>query len=365
MPKDPRIGGTSVNDLLFDLALEHAVSIENLKSSEVRKALDLLAEVDEELLVQITGRVERLGPLERQLFGAGKYTTVRLKKLRTSLRALADRSYDIFIGHLRPLLDDISKESASFERATFDRTINPVIKGEFVTTAVSANTLRAVVRQTPIEGEVLRPYVRGWADAKKRRVEREIRKGVFANEVIGDIVNRITGPDGFVRSRRSAEGIVRTAVQAISEAARQEVWKANSDVIKGLRWVATFDNKLCVRCAGLAAEWGGEKLLPIDSGPRSPIHPNDRCVLVAVTTASNVPGERASAFGTVSKNITTDEFFKVRGAAFQDDVLGPTRGRLYRKGELQLNDFVDKSGREFTVDNLRSRHAQAFERAGL
>lgn len=365
MAKDPRIGGDTVNEILLDLSIEHGVALERLKSSEVKKALDLLAEVDEELLVQIVGRVERLGPVERQLFGAGKYTTQRLQRLRKSFRALADRSYDLFIGRLRTVLDEVSKESAAFERAALERTINPVLKGEFVVTAVSGNTLRAVVRTTPIEGEVLQPFVREWADRKKRRVEREIRKGVVANETIPQITRRITGPAGYVTSRRSAETIVRTAVQTISEAARQEVWNANAEIIKGLKWVATLDNDLCKICAGLAQEWGDKKLLPIDSGPRPTIHPNCRCVTVAVTTASNIPGERASAFGPVPKNITMDQFFKQRGVDYQDDVLGPTRGKLYRKGGLQLNDFVDKSGREFTLDDLRDRHAKAFERAGI
>lgn len=358
--KDPRIGGKTVNDILLDLALEHGVSIERLKSSEVRKALDLLAEVDEELLTQIAGRVERLGPVERQQFGRGKYTTKRLQKLRDTLRELADESYAIFIGELRSTLDGVAKQSAQFERDALSKTINLAISADYSVTAVSASSLRSIVRTRPIDGEHLQPFVKRWSETKRRLVEQEIRKGVLANETVSQIVRRINGPEAFVRSRRGAEAIVRTSVQTITEASRQEVWQANSDIIKGVRWVATLDNRTCVLCGPLDG-----KVYKIDDGPRPPRHPNCRCVTVAVTTASKVPGERAGAFGPVPSDVTFDEFMRQRGASFQDDVLGKTKARLYRKGGVKLDDFVDKSGREFTLDDLASRNASAFKRAGL
>lgn len=360
MAKDPRIGGKTVNDILLDLALEHGVSIERLKSSEVKKALDLLAEVDEELLTQIAGRIERLGPVERQLFGAGKYTTQRLQKLRETLRGLADDSYSIFVGKLRTTLDGVAKQSADFEREGLSKTINLAISGSYDVAAVSATSLRAIVRTRPIDGKHLQPFVKDWSQTKRKLVEQEMRKGVLANETVSQIVKRINGPSAFVRSRRSAEAIVRTSVQEITGAAREAVWTANADVIKGVRWVATLDNRTCVLCGPLDG-----KVFKLEEGPRPPRHPNCRCVTVAITTASGISGERASAFGPVPKDITFDEFMRQRGAGFQDDVLGVTKARLYRKGGVKLDDFVDKSGREFTLDDLVNRNAAAFKRAGL
>lgn len=359
MPKDPRIGGKTVNDILLDLALEHQVSIERLKSSEVKKALDLLAELDEELLAKINARVARLGPVEKQLFGAGRFTTERLERLRRALREVADRSYDLLIGRMRETLDGAARQVAEFERQSLQKTISPVIKGSFETATVSGNQLRSVVRQTPIEGQVLAPFVREWSRRKRDAVAQEIRKGVVAAETVDQITQRVKRL-ALLPARARVETIVRTATQAITSAAREEVWRANERVIKKIRWTATLDTRTCVICASLDG-----KLFDLDEGRRPPAHPNCRCVTVAVTTASNVPGERASAFGPVPKDITFEEFLKQRGAAFQDDVLGPTKAKLFRQGKLKLNDFVDKSGRPFDLDDLARRFGEAFRRAGL
>ncbi len=51
--------------------------------------------------------------------------------------------------------------------------------------------------------------------------------------------------------------------------------------------------------------------------------------------------------------------------SFQDEVLGPTRGRLFRSGELDLKGFVDNSGQRLTLRNLYERDPGAFQRAGV
>jgi hypothetical protein len=52
-------------------------------------------------------------------------------------------------------------------------------------------------------------------------------------------------------------------------------------------------------------------------------------------------------------------------AEFQDEILGVTKGRLFREGGLTLDRFVDSKGREYSLDELRKRDADAFEKAGL
>lgn len=355
-----KIGGKTVNEILLDLSIEYGVSLERLKGSEVRKALELLAELDEELLVQITGRIDRLGPVERQLFGAGKYTTERLQKLRAELRRVADDSYALLIGDLRATLDQVAKDAAAFEAAGLNRTVNAVIKGEFGAIAVSANALRAVVRERPIEGKHLAKYVKDWSETKKALVEQEIKKGFLASETTRDIIKRVAGPAGLVRSRNRAEAVVRTAIQNIAAGSRELLWEQNADIIKGVRWVSTLDSDTCVRCARLDG-----KVYKVGEGPRPTLHEFCRCTTVAVLTGFNIKGERASIFGPVPDDVTFDDFLKRRGAAFQDDVLGVTKGRLYRRGGVKLDDFVDKSGREFNLSDLAERNAGAFLRAGL
>jgi hypothetical protein len=47
------------------------------------------------------------------------------------------------------------------------------------------------------------------------------------------------------------------------------------------------------------------------------------------------------------------EWLRAQPAAFQDNVLGPTRGGLFRSGKLELSQFSDSTGRTLTLDELR------------
>ncbi len=47
-------------------------------------------------------------------------------------------------------------------------------------------------------------------------------------------------------------------------------------------------------------------------------------------------------------------------------MLGPTKAKLFRDGDLTLAKFVDaKTGRSFTLDELRKKESAAWMRAGL
>jgi len=76
-------------------------------------------------------------------------------------------------------------------------------------------------------------------------------------------------------------------------------------------------------------------------------------------------GTRASADGQVDANLSYGEWLKRQPAEVQDEVLGPTRGKLLRAGKLTMDRFYNDRGRYLTLDELRERNATAFERAGL
>ena len=69
--------------------------------------------------------------------------------------------------------------------------------------------------------------------------------------------------------------------------------------------------------------------------------------------------------GQVPASTTFQQWLKGKPAEFQDEVLGSTKGRLFRNGGLTLDRFVDSKGRAYNLDELRKRDAAAFDRAGL
>jgi hypothetical protein len=77
------------------------------------------------------------------------------------------------------------------------------------------------------------------------------------------------------------------------------------------------------------------------------------------------PGTRASMDGQVPADMSYGAWLKKQSAARQDDILGPSRGALLRKGGLEMERFYNDKGRYLSLDELRERDAAAFKRAGL
>lgn len=76
-------------------------------------------------------------------------------------------------------------------------------------------------------------------------------------------------------------------------------------------------------------------------------------------------GTRASMDGQVPKATTYGEWLQRQTAARQDEVVGPTRGRLMREGKLPFDALYTNRGEYLTLDELRARHPGAFRRAGV
>lgn len=357
------------NEKLQRASVARAIGAERLKASTVRKIRTLLQEVDDRLAAQIVRRIQRLGPVEQQLLGQGKFTTKRLIALRDALSVAERQSRQILYEGIVDTGVNFARAEGSLMRDSMTRVINGAVTVNFEAVAVSNRLLRKVVTSRPFEGKLLREHTKDWGRAKKAAIMREVRIGVVAGESTLAIAKRVRGTiatggrgSALFRSRESAEALIRTAISHIMNATREEVFSANSDVTKGVQWSATLDTRTCVRCAALDG-----KVFPVNSGPRPPLHINCRCATVPVTSFSNIPGQRASMAGPVPDNLTMNEFMKeMLSAEQQDRILGSaTKGRLFRSGGLDLDGFVDRTGRPFSLDELRRMHAEVFERLGL
>lgn len=64
--------------------------------------------------------------------------------------------------------------------------------------------------------------------------------------------------------------------------------------------------------------------------------------------------------GTVPATTTYEQWLSRQSRSFQDEVLGPTRGRLFRTGRISLDKFVDRRGNELTLADLEDLVPDAF-----
>ena len=98
-----------------------------------------------------------------------------------------------------------------------------------------------------------------------------------AVKLVGEAVGSVQG------QRHNLTRLVRTEIQRVSNEAAQATYKANRDVVKAVRYLATLDARACPICRA-----DHRKVYPLDAlgdynGPQVPRHPNCRCFLSPVT----------------------------------------------------------------------------------
>lgn len=158
-----------------------------------------------------------------------------------------------------------------------------------------------------------------------------------------------------------AERIVRSEFVRVAGQAAVAQFQQNKNLLKGVRWVATLDKATCMQCAAL----DGRTWTPPSKALRPVVHthPNCRCILVPII--KGLPGvvlpagTRASMTGQVPATQTYPTWFRQQTPGFQQDVLGPTRYRLYRSGALALKDFSTASGTRSVADALALARSRA------
>lgn len=221
----------------------------------------------------------------------------------------------------------------------------------------SADVLRRLADDTMIQGAPSREWwARQSGDAQFRFVA-AIRQGVIegrTNAQIARALRKEGGPEFMLR--RNAEALVRTSVQAVSNAARMDTYRANGDAVLGVRQLSTLDSRTTLTCMAYdlqAWDLDGKPILgtklPFNGGP--PRHWNCRSTLVPVTDLSG-GGTRASMDGPMPASLSFEEWLSTKDAEFQDELLGKGRAALWRSGKISFTQLLDQTGRPLTLEEL-------------
>lgn len=193
----------------------------------------------------------------------------------------------------------------------------------------------------------------------------EIKIGAALGETTPAIAQRLNSL--YQVQRDQATALVRTATNHIATTARVETLKANDDILQGMRRVATLDSRTSLYCMSI-----DQTIIPLD-GPRPPYHWNCRTTLIPVLKpeyAREIPCSTRPSVGSdgtkpVRSNTSYQEWLERQSVACQREVLGPSRYELFKKGDLPLERFTDSNGRTLNLEQLRQRHPEAFDKAGL
>lgn len=395
----------TANELLRDATLRHQIALRRYSAGLIKRITQLLEQADADLTLKLRARLAKFEgkPID--------FTSERWKALIADIRAARAATMVEYRDLSRGELTSLGAIEASKELAILTASI-PI---EYAWAQVPADQLRAIVSSRPFQGRLLRDWFSELERADQSRLQAALQLGMVQGETTDDIVRRVIGTkatgytDGVLAiTRRDANTIVRTAVNHVSNTAREYVHEANEDIIGCRIWSSTLDGRTTPMCQsrdGRGAPVSGNPLPPgilplIPANARPPGHMNCRSVMVAWVDGIGLVGNRPYVrdtrtrdqrevdfrkqakqqgvsikdvrrawaeqnIGRVPAATTYQDFLARQPVAFQDSVLGKARGQLFRKGGLKLDQFVDRAGNELTLAQLAATRPEAFIKAGL
>lgn len=347
----------AVNDDLLDELTRHQIFLQRFGNATARKVLALLKRSDARLIERLLR--DDLTELSR----------TRQETLLRELRRIINGAFEDATGALQIDLDGLAVYEGEYQTDLFRR----VIPVKLETVVPAADQILAAVNSRPFQGKLLKEVYSELSTSSFRKVRDAIRAGIVEGRTTEQIVRDLRGTkaqgfkDGILdTNRRATEAVVRTAVNHTANTAREYTYERNADLVKGVRWNSTLDGRTSAVCRARDG-----KVYDPGKGPRPPAHFNCRSSTSPVLASWRdlgfdidelPPSTRASMNGQVPADQDYDTWLRKQPRAFQVEVLGETKAKLFRAG-LKMDRFVDRKGQEFTLDELKRRERELWEKA--
>ncbi len=286
-----------------------------------------------------------------------------------------------YISELKQSNRDVGANEADFAVKTFDNIAqNPAVTAAAVTTA----QVNALANSTPIQlgdssftayNTMMSNYWRRWTNEVDGLVKNGFVNGQTIDEIAALVMKELrlqksTASKNLLnRAHRSAKQLAITGTNHYANQARVAFVDENDKLLTGYRLIAVLDSRTSQKCRSL-----DQKFIPKNSPKLStftpPLHIGCRTALVyEVDERFSIDDEdtkRASSFevdgkrdpkAVSSEGIYYDKMKSLK-ASDQDDILGPTMGKAFRK----LNDpeefarlTIDSLGNPLTIKEMQNR----------
>lgn len=357
----------TANEKLLDLAIGHQIDLTRYGTGAAHRMIALLNRVDTDLFTQIREALERLPP--------ESFTVQRLDQMLVGVQRLNASIYRSMGQELDSELLALAGYEGAFQHQMISSVLPEAVAAVLPVRAVTAEAVHAAAMARPFQGALLKEALAGIEAARAIRIRDALRIGFVEGETIDQMVRRLRGTralgyaDGLLEiDRRGAEALVRTAVSHISNYARQAVYEANADIVEEWEFVATLDGRTTIGCMALSGQ-----TFKVGTGPQPPRHWGCRSTSVPVLKSawaalglskSDIDvGTQASMDGQVAADLNYSDWLRAKPAEFQDGVLGPERGKLFRDRKMNIDRFTDRTGKAYTLEQLRQKDADLFASA--
>lgn len=331
---------------LLTSLISHQIWLQRAASGEVKDLAPFIQEMRDEIKRQVL------------LFGDDGRSTARLNKLLRDLEeALAGLT-----GDWQTKLTEDLKELAAYEAEWNVKTLTANVDAEFVTPTAEQVWAAAEFQPLSLSDKPVdfTKLMDGWGETEVARLVTGVKMGFVQGQTTRQIVKNVVGAGGLADiSERTAATVIRTALSHVSNEARSETYRQNDDIIEKYEIVATLDSRTSTICRSL----DGQEY-EIGKGPMPPFHPNCRTTTAPVISSEFDfldKGAKRAAKGAeggtqVSADTTYYEFLKQQPAWFQDQALGPVRGKIFRNSGISPEEFrvisVDGFGNPLTLKQM-------------
>lgn len=349
----------STPDQLINQATRHAVHLEQLKTQTYNDMRTIMQDAHTKLIARLS-RVRE----------GSSWTRARLEaKIEDYRKMLLRESGPSMIQSLNRRTRQVAQYEAGYEQRALQ---NVYPKHQWL--IPTENQLMTAVNSTPLnlggrfEGSLLGELHKDFADNQIKTLTRNIRSAFAGGQTTQELIRHLR-QEVFPVSRQQLEAVVRTSLQHGAAQARRATFEKNSDIIKGYRIIATLDVRTSSEC-----RFRDGMVEPMDNPELPPYHFNCRTTFTAVLDdrfaflddegTRSVRDPKTGKVKQINAKLTYYEWLRRQPTAFQDDVLGPARGKLFRSGNLSTQRFkelqLDKNFKPRTIAQMMEIEPLAF-----
>ncbi|MBX8534541.1 hypothetical protein K5D33_07360 [Pseudomonas cichorii] len=363
----------TVNEILADESIAHAISLDQYKLGVVRRVVALLNKSDASLTAALAEALEKLP--------ANYFTVERLEMLLDDVREINAAAYEQVSDALQGELKEFAGHESGWQSSLLEKAVPRPVRVRMPIAGVTGEQVYAAAMARPFQGHLLKDWSSDIEAGRMAKLRNAVRLGYMEGKTTDQIVRSIRGTrvnnyaDGFLeRPRKELATIVRSAVSHTAATAREEFSKANQQILKADRWISTLDDKTSSPCrirdqlqyAVVTHMPIGHKI-PWLQGPGK-LHLNCRSTSAPVTKSwreLGIPidemskGQRASMDGQVSAETTYSEWLAKQSDARKIEVLGPVRYQMYKEGR-SMESFYSPTGEWLTLNQLQDRDSAAL-----
>jgi SPP1 gp7 family putative phage head morphogenesis protein len=344
----------SINKNMLNADIKNQIDVLRFESGLIKKT--------DKLLNRLSKDIEK--KMKNTRFGVN--TQTKLKKYKNDIDNMISKTYVQLDDETNQEYQDLMSYQTDYYSDQLNKNVGVTFANE-----ISSDKIERLANSHLIEGSKSSTWWKGQENRYSTIFNQQMKLGLAQNETIGQLTTRFRQNVANISSQK-AKSLVRTSVIEFSNTAKMETYRANDDVVAGIQWLSTLDNRTTVICIGLDGLIWDLDLKPIghsEEYPGNTAHWGCRSTQLSVLKDfdkienNKLKGEIEKAgtkkefTGKVTPHKSFETWLKEQPAKQQNEILGTFKAQQWRKGKIKkLRDLTNQKSRPLTIKELRKKY---------